>query len=102
MDAAVEPIPYSKCLATPYLWAYIEADADVYGCSAYLMDSRFNYGNLNKATFKQVWQSERRKTNWDYVRNHLDISECRKACRQNSVNQYLTELVGEIPHKNFI
>lgn len=102
MNAAVTTIPYSKCLATPYTWAYIEADGDVYGCSAYLKDNRFNYGNLNKSTFKQIWQSEKRRVNWEYVRNHLDISECRLACRMHASNMYLHRLIQGTPHVNFI
>ena len=102
MEAVTAPIPYTKCQSTPFLWAYLEADGDLYGCSAYLLDDRFNYGNLNTHTFKEVWQGEKRKANWDYVRNHLDIHECRQSCRMNEDNIYMNDLIHGVPHQNFI
>mgnify|MGYP001586059477 CR=1 FL=1 len=102
MKSVNEPIPYSKCQATPFTWAYLMASGDLYGCSAYLLDDRFNYGNLNTLSFREVWQGEKRKANWDYVRNHLDIHECRQSCRMDKANRYLTDLVNGVPHQNFI
>lgn len=102
MDAVTEEIPYSKCLATPFTWAYIEADGSLYSCSAYLLDDRFNLGNLNTHSFREVWQGEKRKANWEFVRNGLDIHECRQSCRMDKANRYLTELVEGAPHRNFI
>lgn len=102
MQAVSEPIPYSKCQATPFTWAYLMASGDLYGCSAYLLDDRFNYGNLNTHTFKEVWQGEKRRANWEHVRKHLDITECRQSCRMDKVNRYLTELVDGPAHVNFI
>lgn len=95
-------MPYHKCLATPFIWAYLMATGDLYSCSAYLSDERFNLGNLNTTSFKEVWQGERRKANWELVRKTLDINECRVNCRQNQSNIYLTDLVNGIPHQNFI
>jgi MoaA/NifB/PqqE/SkfB family radical SAM enzyme len=102
---------YSKCHATPYHWAYVEADGEVWGCSAYLGrgeegqhygDDRFRYGNVNAASFADVWRGERRRANWEYVRTSLDISECRKNCRMHHVNEYLEVVAHPGPHATFI
>lgn len=94
---------YTKCNATPFVWAYVMADGSVYGCSAYLLDDRFQYGNLMEKSFKDIWQSEKRKENFHYIRNQLDIRECRKNCRMDEINRYLFNLTeGRIEHVNFI
>lgn len=97
-----ETIPYDKCHATPYLWCYWEADGDLYSCSAYLLDDRFKLGNLNSHTFKNIWQGEKRRANWEYVRNGLDIHECRLNCRMSPTNIYLDELIKDEINASFI
>jgi radical SAM protein with 4Fe4S-binding SPASM domain len=93
---------YTKCHATPHFWAYVMASGDVYGCSAYLLDERFRYGNLNERGFKDIWEGEERRRNWRYVLEELDISECRKNCRMDEVNRYLWSLKNPPEHANFI
>lgn len=93
---------YTKCMSTPMLWAYVMSSGDVYGCSAYLLDDRFKYGNINERLFSEVWLGKERKSCIDYVDNELDISECRKNCRMHKVNQYLWDLKNPTSHKNFI
>ncbi len=94
---------YKKCYSTPFLWGYIMADGSVCGCSAYLLDSKFMYGNILDNSFKEIWEGEKRKESFQYITNELDISDCRRNCRMDEVNRYLFKLKeNAIPHVNFI
>jgi radical SAM protein with 4Fe4S-binding SPASM domain len=79
------------------------ADGEVYGCSAYLLDKKFKYGNINVQTFQEIWEGKERKENFHYIRNELDIKQCRVNCRMDEVNHYLFNLrEGLVEHVNFI
>jgi len=93
---------YSVCQATPFFWAYVMANGEVYGCSAYLEDSRFCYGDLNEQSFAEIWEGEARKRSFEHVRHELNISECRQNCRMDEVNRYLWDLIHPPAHVNFI
>ncbi len=93
---------YHKCYSTPYFWAYVMATGDVYGCSAYLLDDRFKYGNINENLFSEIWLGEGRKKSMEYVEKELDIKECRKNCRMNQVNKFLWDIKNPGKHTAFI
>ena len=94
---------YTHCYSTPFVWAHVMANGTVSGCSAYLLNDMFEFGNVNEQTFEEIWSGERRKRNFDYVTNELDISNCRKNCRMDEVNRYLFKLIDDQPlHVNFI
>ncbi len=94
---------YSRCHATPNLWAYIMADGRVFSCSAYLLDDRFDLGNINDQSFTQIWEGSKRMKNFEYINNHLNIEQCRVNCRMDAVNRYIDAVVEQdIQHINFI
>lgn len=94
---------YSRCHSVPLLWAFIMADGTVSGCSCYLLDERFEYGNINENTFAEIWHGEKREKAFYFVRDELNVESCRKNCRMDESNRYLNKLIDEKPeHLNFI
>jgi MoaA/NifB/PqqE/SkfB family radical SAM enzyme len=93
--------PYRCCLALPF-WSYLDAGGNIWGCSVYLGDERFLYGNIETSTFEEIWQGERRINSLRWCMEELDVSSCRVGCRMDEVNRYLWELKHPHPHVNFI
>jgi cyclic pyranopterin phosphate synthase len=91
---------YDHCLALPF-WAYMDAGGDVWGCSSYLGDDRFLYGNIHDDTFRDIWLGELRQRSLACA-NELDTQTCRKNCRMDEINRYLWELTHSGAHVNFI
>ena len=92
--------PYTRCLALPF-WSYIDAGGNVWGCSMFLGNEKFRYGNLNDRTFKQIWEGEKRRKSLKYVCG-MDATACRVNCRMDEVNRYLWQLKNPVEHANFI
>ncbi len=93
---------YKICHAVPFLWAYLMANGDVYSCSSFLGEEEFKLGNYNKESFKEIWEGEKRKKHWQFIRAGFDISQCRENCRMDEVNRYLENLSNPPEHVNFI
>lgn len=92
---------YDKCLALPF-WSYIDAGCNVWGCSMFLGDEHFAYGNLADSSFNEIWHGQKRKASLDWCARELDAQACRINCRMDSINAYLHELRYPNEHVNFI
>ena len=92
---------YKRCFALPF-WSYIDAGGNVWGCSVYLGDERFLYGNIYDKSFKEIWEGEKRVQSLKFVENKLDARHCRTNCRMDEINQYLWNLRNPSAHVNFI
>jgi cyclic pyranopterin phosphate synthase len=91
---------YSKCHGIA-LWAYISSNGDLWPCLAFIGDSEYKYGNLYDQPFLELWKSENRK---EITRKmaEMNISDCRKLCRLEYINEYLEQLAKPPEHINFI
>jgi cyclic pyranopterin phosphate synthase len=104
-EEAVESVlsdrTYTQCYAVPYFWAYITSTGKVYGCSAFLNDKRFEYGDINQESWESIWLGAKRQIAQAYMPTHC-VKECRKGCRMEQVNRYLHSIYTDHPHVNFI
>jgi len=92
---------YSNCLALPF-WSYIDSGGNVWGCSVYLDEDEFFYGNINESSFQEIWEGKRRQQSLKFVEECLDISKCKLSCRMDEINRYLWDLKIPPKHVNFI
>jgi MoaA/NifB/PqqE/SkfB family radical SAM enzyme len=92
---------YKHCYALPF-WSYIDAAGTVWGCSAYLTDERFRYGNIYENTFKEIWESKIRLNSVHLAETELSTNCCRVNCRMDEINRYLWDLKNPPQHVNFI
>lgn len=92
---------YGQCLALPF-WSYLDASGNIWGCSLFLGDERFAYGNIFEQSFEAIWSGERRKASLTWCRQSLDPAGCRVNCRMDDINRYLWELAHPGSHVNFI
>lgn len=101
MEKYYQERSYDFCAAVPFAWAHIMADGSVYSCGARLLDEKFYLGNINKESFKEIWEGKRRKQHWEFMKE-FNLKGCRKNCRMDEVNKYLWG-VSNFPYNvNFI
>ena len=94
---------YKTCWSTPALWFYISGDGSVYSCGAHVGNPNFFLGNINNEDMQDIWQSDQRRNCLDYVQDKLDLDDCRRTCRMDEVNNYLSKVIDERDdHVNFI
>lgn len=91
---------YEKCYGLP-LWSYISSKGDVWPCLAYIGTEGYKYGNIYESNLNEIVFSETKKEIDEKMMN-MDISDCRKACRLEAINSYLSVLNEKVEHRNFI
>jgi GTP 3',8-cyclase len=95
-----EGITFPKCFGNPF-FALVDANGDIMTCNLFYNRPDYIYGNLNKNTFSEIWQSDKRK---QVIAKLMDegTKNCRNGCRINSVNRFLHRLEQPLAHDNFI
>ncbi len=93
--------PYGGCLGLPF-FSYLDAGGNIWGCSVFMNQQDFWYGNINNTSFYDIWHGETRKKSLKFVECEMDISYCRINCRLDEINRYLWELRHPGAHVNFI
>ncbi|MCX7748452.1 MAG: radical SAM protein [Clostridia bacterium] len=91
---------YDRCLGHPF-WAYIDANAKVWACIAYIGDPEFFLGSLKHNSFVELWEGKERD-NFLNKMKVMDVRKCRELCRLDEINKYLHELTYSGEHVNFI
>ncbi|TIH17287.1 radical SAM protein [Marinifilum sp. JC120] len=92
---------YKHCNALPF-WSYIDSKGNVWGCSIYLNDDNFLYGNIHENSFEEIWTGKKRAASFKWCAENLNPQQCRVNCRMDKINAYLWELKNPGDHVNFI
>ncbi len=100
MQRVDEQISYPECYGLPF-FALIDAKGNIIPCNLFYENQEFTYGNLNQASFSQIWKSEKRKQILEKLRKQ-GVEHCRHACRLDVINRYLHRLKNPLEHDNFV
>lgn len=88
---------YKKCYGHQFA-TVIAADAKMYLCCHMRGYHKYCIGDLRKNTFKEIWNSSRRKE----VVENIDFKDCIPLCRDNTFNQILWNIKQPKEHVNFL
>ena len=61
-----------------------------------------NMANINTHGFRELWEGEGRRANWQLMKHEFDIKDCRLNCRMNQTNIHLDRVLNGVPHGNFL
>ena len=80
----------------------LDAAGNVWGCSVYIGDERFLYGNIYQHSFQEIWEGSKRLNSLRWAEENFDASQCRINCRMDNINHFLWGLKRPPAHVNFI
>jgi radical SAM protein with 4Fe4S-binding SPASM domain len=87
---------YQECYAN--FFPIIEANGIVYYCSQTRGLPEFALGDLNRNTFREIWESPRRQE----IFRSIDIHKCQPICRCHPINKSLWAIRHPGPGVNFV
>ena len=88
---------YSRCYGH-YFNTTIAADSNVYLCCHFMGMKEYSYGDLRKSSFREIWDSQRRKE----VMKKLRLDKCPPLCRNHSLNKLMDGMTKPNEHGSFI
>ncbi|MCX6707936.1 MAG: radical SAM protein, partial [Candidatus Woesearchaeota archaeon] len=92
---------YDKCHGLNF-FALVDASGNIIPCNLFYEKPEYYYGNINRNTFEEIWNSRKRKEILEKLYGK-GCENCRKGCRLNFVNKYLDAVKNRnIEHINFI
>lgn len=89
--------PYKICYSH-YFVTLIGANQKVYPCCHLSNNEKYCYGDLKQNTFKEVWNSQKRK---DAYKN-IDFKDCPNPCMLDNHNRLLWNIKQPIMHSDFL
>lgn len=91
---------YYCCHGLPF-FALINAKGHIIPCNMFYNNPDFIYGDLNRESFSEIWQGDRRKEVLESL-NKRDIKDCRQVCRLDPINRYLNRIKYPEPRDDFV
>lgn len=88
---------YQKCYGHQFA-TVISASAKMYICCHTRGYEKYCIGDLTKNSFREIWNSRRRKE----VAERIDFRDCIPLCRDNTFNQILWNIKQTKEHLNFL
>ena len=101
MASVGRPKAYGRCHGTHFL-GYVSASGEVWECNVFADDPRFRLGSLAEESLADIWSGPRRAEVLRFIRDELDLRECRDVCRMEACNRYLWRLRHPWAHDDFI
>jgi len=93
---------YRHCCGTSFI-SVLNSAGDVATCLPYWDKKKFVFGNIYASSFKDLWNSARRKRIKKYLETTLDVRKCPPNCRPHAINDFLWEITHPgVKHVNFI
>ena len=92
---------YEQCYALPFM-THIDANGDVFPCVAFVGNQALCYGNLYNHRFVEIWENPHTVEIMKRFQGAFLRDKCRKACRLDEMNKYLSQLRNPSSHVNFI